>query len=158
MSKARSFELLNPVPETAIHARFLRRRPEPDSLIKCVLGIAIIQAHTESHDASSKMSDNGLKAIFVLMGGSFLLALLLLERPDYLSTPKMLGGFIAAQLILAAVCKFKQAFFLALMIAFVWAGTSLPDQKVWLQGRWFVLATGAVAGLAIYMKDQNHHF
>jgi O-antigen ligase len=104
------------------------------------------------------MSDNGLKAIFVLMGGAFLLALLLLERPDYLSTPKMLGGFIAAQLILAAVCKFKQAFFLALMIAFVWAGTSLPDQAVWRQGRWFVLATGAVAGLAIYMKDQNHHF
>jgi O-antigen ligase len=104
------------------------------------------------------MSENGLKTIFVLMGGSFVLALLLIERPDYLSTPKMLGGLIAAQLILAAVCRFKQAFFLALMIAFVWAGTDLPDKSVWLQGRWFVLATGALAGLAIYMKDQNHHF
>src|SRR5437764_3008995 len=104
------------------------------------------------------MSDNGLKTIFVLMGGSFVLALLLIERPDYLSTPKMLGGLIAAQLILAAVCRFKQAFFLALMIAFVWAGTDLPDKSVWLQGRWFVLAIGALAGLAIYMQDHNHHF
>jgi hypothetical protein len=89
------------------------------------------------------MSDNGLKTIFVLMGGSFVLALLLIERPDYLSTPKMLGGLIAAQLILAAVCRFKQAFFLALMIAFVWAGTDLPDKSVWLQGRWFVLIRGS---------------
>ncbi len=104
------------------------------------------------------MSDNGLKAVLILMGGFFLLALVLLERPDYLSTPAMLGGIIAAQVILAAVCRFKQAFFLALMIAFVWAGTNVPDQSVWLQGRWFVLGVGAVAGLAIYMKDHNHHF
>ena len=73
------------------------------------------------------MSDNGLKAVLILMGGFFLLALVLLERPDYLSTPAMLGGIIAAQVILAAVCRFKQAFFLALMIAFVWAGTNERD-------------------------------
>src|SRR5689334_2399056 len=102
------------------------------------------------------MSDNALKTVFVLMAGAFLLALVLLERPDYLSTPKMLGGIIAAQLVIAAVCRFKQAFLLTLMIAFVWAGTDLPDQSVWLQGRWFVLGIGAVTGLAIYMKDHNH--
>jgi hypothetical protein len=104
------------------------------------------------------MSDNGLKTVIILMGGFFLLALVLLERPGYLSTPTMLGGIIAAQFVLAAVCRFKQAFFLALMIAFVWAGTNVPDQAVWLQGRWFVLGIGAVTGLAIYMKDHNHHF
>jgi len=104
------------------------------------------------------MSDNGTKTLAVLLGGVFLLALVLLKRPDYLSTPKMLGGIIAAQLILAAVCRFKQAFFLALMIAFVWAGTNVPNQTVWLQGRWYVLAIGAVAGLAIYLKEHHHHF
>jgi O-antigen ligase len=104
------------------------------------------------------MSENGLKTIFVMMGGAFLLVLVLLARPDYMSTPKMLGGIIAAQFLLAAVCRFRQAFFLALMIAFVWAGTNVPDQNVWLQGRWFVLGIGAVTGLAIYLKDQDHHF
>src|SRR5215813_13675327 len=104
------------------------------------------------------MSENGIKTLCVLMGGLFLLGLALIERPDYLTTPNMLGGMIAAQLVLAAVCEFRKAFFLALMIAFVWAGTAVPDQAAWRQGRWFVLAIGAVTGLAIYMRDQNHHF
>ena len=104
------------------------------------------------------MSENALKTTLILMSGFSLIAFVLLRRPDYLSTPKMLGALIASQLILAAVCKFKQAFFLALMVAFVWAGTNLPEEGMWLQGRWFVLGIGAVAGIAIYMKDRNHYF
>lgn len=92
------------------------------------------------------------------MGGFFLVALVLLKRPDYLSTPQMLGAIIAAQLVLAAVCRFKRAFFLTLMAAFVWAGTNVPEGGTWLQGRWLVLAIGAIAGVAIYMKERNHYF
>jgi O-antigen ligase len=104
------------------------------------------------------MSENALKTMAVLMASFFMLALVLLKRPDFLSTPSALGALIAAQLVLAAVCRFRQAFFLALMIAFVWAGTEFPDKSVWLKGRWFVLAIGALTGLAIYMKDQHHRF
>lgn len=104
------------------------------------------------------MSENALKTMAVLMASFFMLALVLLKRPDYLSTPGAIGTLIAAQLILAAVCRFRQAFFLALMIAFLWAGTGFPDSSAWRQGRWFVLAIGAVTGLAIYMKDQHHRF
>jgi len=104
------------------------------------------------------MSENALKTIAVLMASFFMLALVLLKRPEFLSTPSALGALIAAQLILAAVCRFRQAFFLALMIAFVWAGTEFPDKSVWLKGRWFVLGIGALTGLAIYMKDQHHRF
>ena len=104
------------------------------------------------------MSENALKTLAVLMTSFFLLALVLLRRPDYLSTPSALGALIATQVIAAAVCRFRQVFFLALMIAFVWAGTDFPDQSAWLQGRWFVLGVGAVIGLAIYMRDQHHRF
>lgn len=104
------------------------------------------------------MSENALKTMAVLMASFFMLALVLLKRPDFLSTPSAIGALIAAQLILAAVCRFRQAFFLALMIAFVWAGTEFPDKTVWLKGRWFVLGIGALTGLAIYMKDQHHRF
>jgi O-antigen ligase len=104
------------------------------------------------------MSENALKTMAVLMASFFMLALVLLKRPDYLSTPSAIGALIAAQLILAAVCRFRQAFFLVLMIAFVWAGTEFPDKSVWLKGRWFVLGIGALTGLAIYMKDRQHRF
>jgi O-antigen ligase len=104
------------------------------------------------------MSENALKTMAVLMASFLMLALVLLKRPDYLSTPSAIGALIAAQLILAAVCRFRQAFFLVLMIAFVWAGTEFPDKSVWLKGRWFVLGIGALTGLAIYMKDRQHRF
>ena len=55
------------------------------------------------------MSENALKTMAVLMASFFMLALVLLKRPDYLSTPSAIGALIAAQLILAAVCRFRQA-------------------------------------------------
>jgi O-antigen ligase len=104
------------------------------------------------------MSDGGLKKLAILMGGAFLLLLILLRRPDYLSSPYSLGVVIAAQVVFAALARYRQVFFLILMAAFLWAGSDLPFSLAWLQGRWFVLATGALAGFAIYMKDSRHHF
>jgi O-antigen ligase len=104
------------------------------------------------------MSDNGLRALLLLLAGALLLACVLLARPDLLASPLSLGAIVAGELVLAAVCKYRKAFFPVLIGAFVWAGSDLPLHAAWLQGRWFVLTIGAVAGLAVYMKDREHHF
>lgn len=104
------------------------------------------------------MSDSALKTVLILLGGSLLLALLLLARPGYLTSPSALGAIVAGEVLLAAVCKYRKAFFPVLITAFLWAGSDFPFHGAWLQGRWFVLTVGAVAGLAVYMKDRDHHF
>ena len=104
------------------------------------------------------MSDGGLKKLAILMGGAFLLLLILLRRPDYLASPYSLGVVIADQVVFAALTRYRQVFFLILMAAFLWAGADLPLRTIWLEGRWFVLAIGALAGFAIYMKDSQHYF
>src|SRR5258708_2547570 len=104
------------------------------------------------------MSDGGLRKLAILMGGTFLLLLILLRRPGYLASPFILGAVIAAQVVLAALSRYRQSFFLILIAAFLWAGADLPFHGVWLQGRWLVLAVGALAGFAIYMKDGRHYF
>ena len=104
------------------------------------------------------MSDSGLKALLLLLAGALVLACVLLARPDFLASPLSLGAIVAGELVLAAVCKYRKAFFPVLIGAFVWAGSGLPLHAAWLQGRWFVLTIGAVAGLAVYMKDRAHHF
>src|ERR1700690_629446 len=104
------------------------------------------------------MSDGGIKAALILGAGALLAGLVLLARPGYLADPMALGGLVVAEVMLAAVCKYRKAFFPVLMVAFLWAGLNLPFHTAWLQGRWFVLTLGAVAGVAVYMKDRAHHF
>src|SRR5258708_28708931 len=104
------------------------------------------------------MSDGGLRTLIILMGGAFLVLLVLLRSPGYLANPEVLGAIIVAQVVFAALTRYRQSFFLILIAAFLWAGIDLPFRVAWLQGRWFVLAIGALAGVAIYLKDSNHHF
>ena len=104
------------------------------------------------------MSDSGLKTVFILLAGTLMLACLLLARPGYLASPSGLGAIIVGEVVLVAVCKYRKAFFPVLIAAFLWAGSGIPYHAAWLQGRWFVLTVGAVAGLAVYMKDRDHHF
>jgi O-antigen ligase len=104
------------------------------------------------------MSDGGLRTLAILMGGVFLVLLVLLRSPGYLANPEVLGAVIAAQIVFAALTRYRQSFFLILMAAFLWAGVDLPFRIAWLQGRWFVLGVGALAGAAIYLKDHRHHF
>jgi O-antigen ligase len=92
------------------------------------------------------------------MGGAIVLVLLSLTRPQFLANPQFLGAAIAGQILLVALARYRQAFFFFLMAAFLWAGIDLPLSGAWLQGRWIVLAIGALAGLAIYMRDPRHHF
>ena len=104
------------------------------------------------------MPDNGLRTLIILVGGAFLVLLVLLRSPDYLANPEVLGAVIVAQIVFAALTRYRQSFFPILMAAFLWAGMDLPFRIAWLQGRWFVLAIGALAGFAIYLKDNHHHF
>jgi len=104
------------------------------------------------------MSDNNLKTLLILTSGVCLLAYLFFARPYYLTDHEMLSAIIIAQIVLAAVCKYRQAFFIIFIAAFLCAGTDMPLQSSWMQGRWFVLGFGALVGLAIYMKDHDHHF
>src|SRR5437870_4665460 len=80
------------------------------------------------------------------------------SHPAYFSNSAYLGGLIFLQLLLASLWKFRQAFFVFLMIAFVWAGVDLPLKEAWIAGRWVVLAMGSVIGFAIYVRDRRYRF
>jgi len=84
--------------------------------------------------------------------------LIAVYQPGYLSDVRLLGGLIFLQMLAALLWSYRQRFFLALIVAFLWAGTAVPLKGAWTTGRWFVLAAGALAGIVIYLKDQNHHF
>jgi O-antigen ligase len=92
------------------------------------------------------------------VGGFVLLGFILWVRPQYLANPQFLGGVIATQILLFSLVRYKETFFVVLMAAFLWAGIDVPLSGSWLQGRWIVLAIGALAGVAIYMRDPNHRF
>ena len=94
----------------------------------------------------------------IFVAGAVLTTLILFFWPDFLADSSLLAVILVAELILAAVCRFKKAFFFVLIAVFLWAGIDLPFHGAWLQGRWLVLATGALAGLAVYMKERVYHF
>ena len=79
-------------------------------------------------------------------------------RPAYLTSARDLGALIFLQLLLAVIWNYRQRFFPVILLIFLWAGADIPLASIWTSGRWFVLAVGALAGLAIYLKDENHHF
>jgi O-antigen ligase len=104
------------------------------------------------------MRQSGPQTLGVLISSLVALALLLFFRPQYLANPQVLGAAVVAQILMFSLVKYRQSFFVVLMVAFLWAGIDLPLRNAWLQGRWIVLAIGALAGLAIYMRDPNHRF
>ena len=94
----------------------------------------------------------------VMLGIGLVAAYVAVYRPGYLSNGYYLGGLIFLQILLATVWDYRQRFFLLLVIVFFWAGTGLPFNGVWTAGRWWVLSVGAIAGFALYMRDQQHRF
>ncbi len=93
-----------------------------------------------------------------MLGMGLVAAYIAIRQPGYLSSAYYLGGLIFLQILLAAVWNYRQRFFLLLLVVFFWAGTSLPFSGVWTAGRWWVLTVGAIAGFALYMRDQHHRF
>jgi O-antigen ligase len=104
------------------------------------------------------MSDNATKALVTLGAAALFLCGILLLRPDYFATSSGLAVLIGAEILIAAVANYRKAFFPLVLVCFLFAGATLPFHGALLQARWLVLAAGAVAGLATYMKTHNHSF
>lgn len=69
-----------------------------------------------------------------------------------------LGGVLLLEMIIAALWKFRERFFVLLLITFLWAGMSVPMQGAGTAGRWVVLASGAVVGFIIWTKTPHTRF
>jgi O-antigen ligase len=91
--------------------------------------------------------------------GLSLLLYLISRHVQYFGDVSFLGGILLLEVIIASLWKYDQRFFVLLMIAFVWAGTSVPMQGAWRGGgRWLVLAAGAVVGFIIWTKTPRRPF
>jgi O-antigen ligase len=78
---------------------------------------------------------------------------------QYFGDVTFLGGILLLEVMIASFWKYDQRFFVLLMIAFVWAGTSVPLQGAWRGGgRWLVLSAGAVVGAIIWTKTPRRPF
>ncbi len=99
-----------------------------------------------------------LIVIGVILAISLMAAGAALYRPAYLGNAYYLGGLLFLQGLLAAIWKYEQRFFPVLVVAFLWAGMSVPFSTVWTAGRWAVLALGAIVGFALYIRSEHPRF
>ncbi|MGC2184508.1 MAG: O-antigen ligase family protein [Terriglobales bacterium] len=99
-----------------------------------------------------------LIVIGVILAISLMAAGAALYRPAYLGNAYYLGGLLFLQGLLAAIWKYEQRFFPVLVVAFLWAGMSVPFSTVWTAGRWAVLALGAIVGFALYIRSERPRF
>src|SRR6478752_3669798 len=90
----------------------------------------------------------GLSCAFLFYGA--------FSKPGYLTDVRLLGGLIFLEVLVAVLWNYRQRFFVALIVAFLWAGTSVPLRGVWTSARWAVLAAGACVGAIIYLRDHRH--
>jgi O-antigen ligase len=94
----------------------------------------------------------GLGLASVLLGVA-LAFYVVLHYSYYFTDMSFLGGVLLLELLVASFWKYKQRFFVLLMIAFVWAGMAVPLQSAFRGGgRWLVLAAGTVVGLIVWTK------
>jgi O-antigen ligase len=105
---------------------------------------------------NDRLIRHGVTAVIGLSCG--LLLYIAFSKPGYLTDTRLLGGLIFFEVLAAILWNYRKFFFLALIVAFLWAGTSVPMQGVWASGRWIVLAAGASVGTIIYLRDQRHRF
>src|SRR5690348_1532902 len=104
------------------------------------------------------MAGNTGKALLTICAAALLFLGMLFFEPGYFASSSGLMTLLGAELLLAVVANYRKAFFPVIMICFVVAGTGLPFQLAFLQGRWIVLGIGALVGIAIYMKSHAHAF
>jgi O-antigen ligase len=77
----------------------------------------------------------------------------------YFGDISFLGGILLLEIIIASVWKYDERFFVLLMVAFTWAGMSVPLQGAWRGGgRWLVLCVGAAVGFIIWTKTPRRPF
>ena len=69
-----------------------------------------------------------------------------------------LGAILLLEIIIASIWKYDQRYFILLIVAFAWAGMSVPLEGAWTSGRWVVLAAGAAAGFIVWTKTPRGRF
>src|SRR5205823_14436871 len=108
----------------------------------------------------SCMTDRSSKilAFLIVMSCCAAGAYLAVFCPGYANNSEYLGGLILLQIVIAALWKYRQRFFPALQIVFLWPATFSPFVSAAPVGRWFVLAAGAFSGFVAFMKDRSHRF
>jgi len=79
---------------------------------------------------------------------------LVVTRPGYLTNVEYLGGVLLIEALAAAVWSYRQRFFPVVILVFILAGINVPMQGTWGAVRWLVLATGALAGMAVYLNNK----
>jgi len=98
----------------------------------------------------------------VLIAGAILVPLVLAffaySQPGYFSSQPYLEGLLLIELLIAAVWMYRQVFFPVTLIAFLFAGSSLPVGGGWTVARWIVLGVGALVGCVMILKDHRYHF
>lgn len=106
------------------------------------------------------MTDRIPKSILIaaLVLGPLMLAFVAYSRPGYFTSQTYLGGLLLLEFLAAAVWMYRRMFFPLLVLTFLLAGVNLPVGSVWTAGRWIILASGALVGLMIVLKDRRHHF
>lgn len=96
---------------------------------------------------------------WVAIGLGLILALYLVYfHLRYFGNVSYLGAILALEVIVACLWKYKQRFFVLLIITFVLAGLKVPLQGAGTKGRWVVLAVGAVVGFIVWTKTPNRPF
>ena len=76
----------------------------------------------------------------------------------YFGDVSFLGAVLLIEIIVASLWRFDRRFFALLLIAFIWAGMSVPFEGAWTGGRWFVLAVGSVVGYVAWMRAPRSSF
>ncbi|HET9407729.1 MAG TPA: O-antigen ligase family protein [Candidatus Sulfotelmatobacter sp.] len=69
------------------------------------------------------------------------------SRPGYFTNVTYLGGLMLLEVVIVAVWHYEKIFFLIMMLAFLWGGSSLPLVGAGEVGRWVFLIVGAAVGL-----------
>jgi O-antigen ligase len=98
----------------------------------------------------------GLLLIPVLAAALFWMAE---TRPGYFTNLTYLGGILLLEMVAVAVWHYEKVFLVALMLAFLWAGSNLPMAGVGGGVRWVFLFTGALVGVVKWVGHEKRlHF
>ena len=79
-------------------------------------------------------------------------------QPYSLADPNTYVLLIGFELLIVAVFHYRNVFFAAIMVSFLWAGLSIPFKGVWAAARWPVLLCAAIVGLVLWLKEERQHF
>ena len=76
----------------------------------------------------------------------------------YFADGTFLGAVLLLEVIVVCLWKYDERFYLLVLIAFGWAGMSLPMKSSWLIARWVVLFAGALVGFIVWTKAPRRPF